>query len=293
MHIPGYPTACNPSITRWHNDYVLSFDAYLENEKMPDRMGLVWLDSDFNVISEPQILPIKNTWQDPRLIPIGDRLYIVFNGSVEMGTRRTFVSEVFDDQGHLSIGDAESLLDFHGMKKDVAERNWVPFVYSDKLLLAYSLMPHRILYPVLGTQTCEEFSSTDAAFTWGWGSPRPGTTALLDGDHYLGFFHSSKVMATIHSGGKPLQHYFIGAYTFEANPPFAVTSVSPAPIVAENFYHGPEYKMVKPMLVVFPCGFVFNDRYVWVVYGKQDHEVWVMKIDKEKMYKTLIPSAGR
>ena len=282
-------TACNPSIARWGNKLVLSFDSYRGDNLLPDQMGLVWLDEDMNVIGEPHILPIKDTWQDPRLASIGDRLYIVFNGTLESGIRRTFLAEVHDNGGQLSIDTPECLLSFPGMREDQGERNWVPFAYFDTLMLTYSIVPHRILRPLIGTQCCGDVSSTPSPFAWDWGTPRAGTTALLDGDRYLAFFHSSKIIATVHSEEKPIHHYFMGAYTFERHPPFAITAVSPFPIVGKDFYHGPEYKTVKPLLVVFPCGFVMNDRFVWVVYGKQDHEAWVVKLDKKRLYESLVP----
>jgi predicted GH43/DUF377 family glycosyl hydrolase len=84
------------------------------------------------------------------------------------------------------------------------------------------------------------------------------------------FDFERSLMATVQSKGKSVQHYFMGAYTFDRQPPFAITAISPSPIVGKNFYRGPEYKTVKPLRVVFPCGFVFDDRYIWVVYGKNE-----------------------
>ena len=289
LEIPGYPTACNPSIARWGNMLLLSFDAYSGDTTAPDRMGLVWLDDDFNVISAPRILHIKDTWQDPRLVSIGNRLYVVFNGALNTTLRRTFIAEVHYDGVHLFTGAPECLLHFPGERADLGERNWVPFAYFDTLLLTYSVVPHRVLRPLINTQTCEDISSTSSPFIWDWGTPRAGTTALLDGDHYLAFFHSSKIMASVHSQGKPIHHYFMGAYTFDRHPPFAITAMSPFTIIAENFYHGPEYRTIKPLLVVFPCGFIFDAHHIWVVYGKQDHEAWVVKLDKKGLYENLVP----
>ncbi len=96
-------------------------------------------------------------------------------------------------------------------------------------------------------------------------------------------------MATAQSQGKSIKHYFFGAYTFDSCPPFSISGVSSSPIVGKDFYSGPEYKTVKPLRVVLPCGFVFYDHYVWVVYGKQDHEVWVAKLCKKGLYASLVP----
>lgn len=287
LEIPGYPTACNPSIVRWGGRLLLSFDAYTGDNIAPDQMGLAWLDEGFHVIGTPHILPIRNTWQDPRLMVMANCLYIVFNGTIHSGTRRTFIARVHYDGVKLSTGTPECFTLFPGVREDLGERNWVPFVYCDRMLITYSIVPHKILEPLFGTQKCEDHSSTTSFFPWQWGTPRAGTGSLLNKDHYLAFFHSHKMMASIQSDRKSVDHYFMGAYTFECHPPFAVTAVSKAPIVDRSFYTGPEYRTVRPLRVIFPCGFVFDDHHIWVVYGKQDHEAWVAKLDKKGLYESL------
>lgn len=290
LQIPGHPNACNPSLIRWHNQFLLSFDAYIQRNDQPDGIGIVYLDDDFNVIGKPKILDLPmNLWQDSRLITITDRLYLVFNGSIAGGIRRMFVVQVELDGEKFILNTPEALLYFPGENADQWERNWIPFVSEDALFLTYSLAPHRVLRPILGTQTCEEISSTPLYCAWNWGTPKPGTAAHLDGDHYLALFHSTKVMTTKHSEEKSVQHYFMGAYTFENRPPFAITAISQTPIVGKGFYHGQEYAMIKPCRVVFPCGIVIDDQFAWVVFGRQDHEVWMAKLEKRGLYESLVP----
>lgn len=294
LQIPDHPYAFNPSLIRWHDKLLLSFDAYTEGTNEPDRIGLAFLDDDFNVIGAPQTLDLPRIrFQDARLTLVKDRLYLVFNGAISGGIRRTFVAEVAHDSGRFTLDTPEVLLHFPGVKADQWERNWIPFEYCNTLLLTTDLVPHRILQPLLGTHQCEEVSSTVFSSEWNWGTPKPGTAALLDGDRYLALFHSVKVIATTHSEGKPLQHYFMGAYTFENHPPFAITAISRNPIVGKNFYHGPEYTLIKPCRVVFPCGIVMDDRFVWVVFGRQDHELWMAKLDKKGLYESMVPVTSR
>jgi hypothetical protein len=85
----------------------------------------------------------------------------------------------------------------------------------------------------------------------------------------------------------------MGAYSFEKHPPFAITAIRQTPIIGNNFYHGPEYKMTKPCCVVFPCGLVLDDHYVWVVFGRQDHEIWMAKLDKKGLYDSMIPATSK
>lgn len=243
LHIPDYPTACNASIVRWDNKLVLSFDAYsVGKEDQPDLMGLAILDENFNVTGIPQILDVpKNLWQDARLVVLDNVLYLVFNGAVDGGVRRTFIAQAYFDGIKFSLKAPQALLHFPGENPTQWERNWVPFVYNNALFLSTHLSPHRILRPLLGSQECEEIASSNFSGSWMWGTPKTGTTAHLDGKHYLAFFHSIKVMPSIHSEGKPIQHYFMGAYTFEDHPPFRITQMSKTPVIGKHFYHGPEY----------------------------------------------------
>lgn len=291
LHIPGYPTACNASIVRWQNRLILSFNAYsVGKEDQPDLMGLATLDEDFKVTGTPQILDVpKNLWQDARLVVLNDTLYLVFNGAIEGQVRRTFITQADFNGVEFSIEPPKAFLHFPGENPNQWERNWIPFVYNNSLLLATQLMPHRILSPVLGSQTCEEITSLNFSSSWMWGTPKTGTTAHLDGNHYLALFHSIKVMPSIHSDGKSIQHYFMGAYTFEDHPPFQVTAMSKEPIVGKHFYHGPEYTMCKPCRVVFPCGYVMDKEFIWVVYGRQDHEIWMAKLEKKGLYSNMEP----
>ncbi len=51
LYIPGHPNAFNPSIARFDEGLILSFDSYSGDHPAPDQTGLVFLDLDFNVIS--------------------------------------------------------------------------------------------------------------------------------------------------------------------------------------------------------------------------------------------------
>jgi predicted GH43/DUF377 family glycosyl hydrolase len=309
LEIPNFPGAFNPSITRYRGELLMSFRIRYRKKIVTNQIGLIFLDEEFNFKSEPYILEYRgadiygNKQQDPRLITIGDRLYILFNNLLEKSSapeycdpprplpeiRKMFVAELFFDGKHFYIQTPDPLIFFEGSKPEQSEKNWVPFEYQEQLLLAHSLTPHRIFRPFLGTRLCGTVACTRTPIQWDWGVLRGGTPALLDGDHYLAFFHSSKLAATAHSQGKKIQHYVMGAYTFEADPPFAITSISKEPIVGKNFYHGLAYKTWKPLHVVFPGGYIMDEHFIWVFYGRQDFEIWAAKLDKKELYQSLVP----
>lgn len=304
LKIARFPDAFNPSITRWHGTLLMSFRIYDRKAGTTDKIGLIWLDDNFRQLGQPKILKVLvpdlnflTKKQDPRLITVGDRLFIVYNNVVknvvDRELRRMLIAEVHFDGEDFYSTTPTYLTHFDGVNDKRSEKNWVPFVYENSLLLGYSLTPHRILRPLLGMDQCEEVATSQGSIDWKWGPLRGGTPALLDGNHYLAFFHSSKSTQTVHSKGRNIPHYFMGAYTFSAHPPFSITSISKEPIVGKNFYHGESYKTWKPLQVVFPAGFIFDDRYVWVVYGRQDHEIWVAKLDKLGLLRSLVPVATK
>lgn len=303
INIPGYPHAFNASIIRWHGFLLLSF-RIIPNSKLSfnSNIGLIRLDDTFKPIGKPQILNMRITSnvpsraEDARLITVKDRLYIVYSDNrepkISRGGFRVYVAELLWKKGIFRMSTPECLSDFEGKNSRIREKNWIPFNYNDTLLLAYSLTPHRIFHPLLNkTGKCQTIAETTIDWLWNWGVPRGGTPALLiNNKEYLSIFHSSNWITTIQSENKPMTHYFMGAYIFAAAPPFEILKISPQPIIGKNFYSKTTYKPYwKPIKAVFPCGLTFDSRYIWIAYGKDDHEIWIAKLDKEALLQSLVP----
>ncbi len=302
IEIPGFPNAFNPSILKW-GDFILMSFRIIPNPKQSftSLLGVIWLNEDFDPISKPQILntrsidsPIPSRAEDGRLIAVGERIYFVYSDNREpkitRGGFRLFCAELDFDGKEFTLQNIDCLSHFEDESKNVREKNWVPFDDNGRLLLAYSLNPHRIFHPLLRTSTCETIATTKGSIHWSWGELRGGTPGLLENGQYLAFFHSSKNMASLQSEGKALLHYFMGAYMFSSKFPFAITQISPRPIVGQGFYEKTNYKPYwKPVKSLFPGGFISDENVIWLAYGKDDYEIWVAKIDKTELFKSLIP----
>lgn len=299
--ISAYPHAFNPSIIRWKGEMLMCFRVIPDPKKSFESwLGLIWLDENFEPISLTQKLQLRNPdslapsrVEDGRLIEVNGSLFLVYSDNedreISKGGFRVYVAKLQEKNGLFSVEHIERLSSFQGNSPNKREKNWVPFTYNNKLLLAYSLSPHLIFTPVFNTNTCKTVSYSPTLVPWDWGDLRGGTGALLDGDQYIAFFHSCIRMSSIHTP-KECNHYFMGAYTFTRDKPFTITQISKQPIIGKDFYHGAEYKPYwGTVRVVFPCGFVADDDYFWVAYGRQDHEMWIAQIDKKKLYKSLIP----
>lgn len=302
IEIPNFRGAFNPSIIRWKDYLLLSFRVRDSRLVSTFQIGLVLLDDNFNPINSPQILDVRSHTplsprkeQDPRLLYVKGQLYLVYSNDIKeldgikYETRRVFVARLTHDGEKFVADTPECLFRFEGERENRWEKNWVPFDYNGNLLLAYSVNPHRVFQYLQGTGSCETLASTKGKINWRWGYLRGGTPALqINEDHYLSFFHSSIPLSTVHSNGVEMLHYFMGAYVFKKTPPFSVTHISPEPIVAKNFYAGPAYKTFKPLRVVFPGGFILDDQYIWIAYGRQDHEIWIVKLDKKGLLDSLV-----
>ena len=297
--IPGYPDAFNPSIVRWQNKLLMSFRYRDPLTQSTDQIALVWLDANFNPTSQPVLLQRNfeitcgsSNAQDPRLIIVNKKLYVVYSNIVTNGLTcvgRMIAAEVYQTNNNFLIYDPTPFLFFDGENINKKEKNWTPFSYNNKLYLAYSINPHIIFTPSFILDSCTTVASTQANINWPWGQLRGGSQALLVNGQYLSFFHSVKALQSVQSGGKLMTHYFMGAYTFDPAPPFALNAISPHPIVAKAFYNGPMYVNWEPLCEVFPCGYVFDANNIYVTYGRQDHECWVVTLDKAGLLNSLQP----
>ncbi len=295
IEIPGHREAYNPSVVRWNNSILMCFRARRQLSRLPDQIGFVFLNESLEPTGDPSLLDLRisnsgvpSKPQDPRLVTIGDQLWMVFSDKFTPLLRRMYIAQVHFDGTHFYTEEPVCLSEFENESKTRWEKNWVPFIYQNELLLAYSIQPHHIMLPIREGK-CLTFAKTPSNFSWKWGPIHGGTPALLIDGQYLSFFQSHTKMASQQSNGKLMPHYFMGAYTFEATPPFAITAASQEPIVGRNFYNGPACVTWKPMRVVFPTGYLDEEDLLWLFYGRQDNEIWRAKIDKKGLLKSLRP----
>lgn len=303
IEIPEYPHAFNPGIVRFQGRLLMSFRTIPDPKKsFNSEIGLVFLDEKFCPVGKPQLLSLRDESsiapcraEDARLIVVGNRLFMVYDDNTEVmsskGGFRVYVTEIHYDGEHFIADPIECLKHFENENKNIREKAWVPFEFKRKLLLAYSILPHKIFYPRLdGTGICDTVACTESNISWDWGILRGGTPAFLEKEGYLAFFHSSIALASAYSSGKQLAHYFIGAYLFSREPPFDILKTSPEPIIGKNFYNGTLYKPYwKPIRCVFPCGYISDDQNIWITYGRDDHETWIVKMDKKGLLNSLVP----
>jgi predicted GH43/DUF377 family glycosyl hydrolase len=293
-----FPNSYNPSLVKFGDGFLMTFRYMPDREKQLwlSDIGVVVLNKNLDPISEPQLLNTRQKFsktpsqaEDARIFSFRDRLFVIFNDNTDKiwfsqwERRDMYIAELFHDQGKFFLSPPIKLSAENHPFRHV-EKNWIPFEWDKTLLLSYSITPHEILYPNLLDGTCYFCHQTTSPVSWNFGTLRGGTPALLVDGEYLAFFHSSSYMESAVSYGWNLYHYFTGAYTFSANPPFELKKISSKPIVADNFYTA-SYSNKR---VIFPGGFAVCDDLIYMAYGKDDFEMWIATIDKRALMDSLV-----
>ena len=116
-------------------------------------------------------------------------------------------------------------------KKEVKEKNWMPFVYGeDELYMVHSVSPHRVFkmapngdaVAMYTTKNLHLLNRFHAMHIHG-GPPLTFIDASLHPEvkqsYYLGILHYFKLVNVV-------KHYYHFAYKMEAGPPFRICAVS-------------------------------------------------------------------
>lgn len=161
------------------------------------------------------------------------------------------------------------------------EKNWLWFWHGGELHMIYQTRPHIV---TRWDNTCcvaEEFVTYEGSPNWTMGHPRGGTAPVRVGDQYFCFFHSSTPWTHLQ------RRYHVGAYSFDAAPPFRIRQMTAKPILSGS--QSDPWAKGKP-LVVFPCAALFDGN-EWVVsMGVNDLVSAWLRIPHAKLLKRLEPA---
>lgn len=258
-------------------------------------IGVVHLNDQFEQGNEEfkKIHVPTDYAEDPRAILVNNQLYLLYNAlnTDNLNNRCMYVAHL--DKTSFDV-TYNTILD---MNLQWIEKNWSPFEYigADQkacFFLEYQISPRKLLQlPDPQVNKMEnlilplEVSYLPLSWQKKWGKVRGGTPAQKIGNEYLGFFHSS-----FKENG--LLWYVMGAYTFEAHPPFRITGISNHPILFRGIFETPYAKMAPlDKRVIFPSGFVVekqNDQeLIHVTCGENDSSVKIITLDKENLMKSM------
>lgn len=297
--LSDYPGSFNPSLIKTDYGFLLSF-RYLPDPLLQPTIsyiGLLKLSNDLTPLDRPQLIDTRTSMkkipsksEDARLFKFKDDIFVVYNDDIyapnpKIANRRDmFIAKLNMIDGEYVAETPIKLVHEERFEQHI-QKNWVPFEWNENLLFGYSLAPHEIVQNDLEDSLCKVVCETYSPVPWDWGQMRGGTQAELVDGEYLAFFHSSVDARSDISNYKKYIHYFMGAYTFSAQPPFELTKMTQFPIFDKGFYTQSNYYK----RVIFPGGFAVDGDYIYLAYGKDDCEVWIAKMSKSELFNLLKP----
>jgi len=292
----------NPSLIESGSGYDLFFrydviNPNLAYARFSSRIGVVPLNHRFEQEDQEfKRIDLQTEYaDDPRVLMIGNQLYLFCNRLLESYPKCRSMCAANIDQNTYAVNYSTTLdINLHWV-----EKNWSPFEYigedqKPRIFLEYRINPRKLLE--LPNPQVNELKNVlvpaEAAYLsipWAekWGEISGGTPAKKIGDEYLGFFHSW------FTDENRSVWYVMGAYTFNATPPFNLTGISKYPILFKGIYETPYSNTASVgKRVIFPSGFVLENQngreVIHLACGENDCGVKIVTMDKEKLLKSIL-----
>lgn len=270
-NVPG--SYYNASLIKEKQGYTLIFR--YDDQKGHSYLGKTFLNDHWEEQTSFQTIDTQSDQsQDARIFEFNDTQMIIFNDipSYNPSNRIMRLTRLIGNQA-LPYHDIDTKL-----KK--MEKNWSPFVYEGELYFEYALNPRKIL-KLNGLKFIESREKLPWPRCWGK-KLRGSTPPLRLGDIYLAFFHSS-------FKEKAKRWYVMGAYTFEAKPPFRITKISSHPILFEGIYDSPHNPIQKDLYCIYPAGAVVEKDKLYLSCGENDSSIKIVTFDFNKLLQSLKP----
>lgn len=270
---------CNCSIFRFRDQLMLAY-----------RVG--WAGTHLSVceLDEKTLQPVgesKHMWphhercqhgrEDPRLFVHNRQLHVFFHGVEVVGGKTVCHPMISRLDNSLQV-EHTWCVDYPGRAE--WEKNWGPFVWEGELFSVYSINPHVVLHHVGGQ--AYPFATTERHLPWTGGVLRGGAPPIRVGNEYWSVFHGAL--------NKGLWTYNVGVYAFEARPPFAITRITPDPILWPDSSE-PLPDELKGKSVVFPCGAIREGADWLISYGHHDVDCRIARFRHADIERALRPLA--
>ena len=274
LNIEGLYT--NGSITNFQNSQ------YIALRKIDHQNSSIWLAKKEGENLKGAIsLPLRSLHaEDPRLIVYKNQLVVVYNDLVGNFRRMHLAFLTLEDEG-IQVQKIQ-MLKKEGEEKNT-EKNWVPFCHADQLYFVYETYPWTILkYEEDGV--CTIFKSLDILIPGETPHLSGGTPALKVGDEFVSFYHiRSGLTRSYVSWNRYI--YLVGAYAFDANPPFRLKKMTVRPLSYRGAYNLTD----NPKKILYPVGVIDQGDHFEVSVGVNDDRTEIVHVDKEKLFSLMSP----
>jgi len=263
---------------------------------------IAWAPLDDTRIAGPlREIPISKgpnadqQWEDPRIWNLGrtgarakdNKLWLTCTNFIQKKTWAHQAMVVLDnDFSILTTLHPEYGVNGRSIRENKGhEKNWTWFFHDDKPHLIYQNQPHTVVEMDSACSPQREYKTEMPNRLWrgDLGEPRGGTNPVRVGDEYWCFFHSSQPW------WNNRRRYFMGAYAFEAKPPFRITRMSSEPMLKGSLKNR---RIGEFPLVVFPGGALFDEaKQEWlVVMGINDCECGWQKLPHDFLLSMTLPT---
>lgn len=216
--------------------------------------------------------------EDPRLFTIQGRTFISYVSAEGCGPGATAWIGVVELAADLASPQGPTWWPSIGGNGSPGgyEKNWLFFECSGQSWCLYRTDPCRFYRVDLDARHVHEVIEPLAAPKWESGEPSGGTPPVRVGEEFFSFFHSSAVPPA--SVAYPDRVYYMGAYAFEARPPFRFTRFTPRPLAVGAFT-----RTMRNRPVVFPCSAQYDGGTWTIAYGFNDEECRVTTLDHARL----------
>lgn len=220
---------------------------------------------------------------DPRLIWVGNKLLMVYSSTEEVGIR----NECIRGGIIMDLDKSNNFIDFEQFrispKVNERNKNWVPFIYNDKIYLIAHISPHVIYEFDLETKNCELKYKTNWISPWSLNGQLRGNTNVvkLDDGNYLNTFHTANWYGKTY-------YYDNGAYIFEGKPPFNVIKCANRTYMKAEDAVEPYFRKKDIIKCTFPVGLVKENDNLLISYGDNDSCVKIAEITVKEMENLMV-----
>ena len=285
----------NPSICAWRGRRLMVYRC--ETAEGKQFLGLCELDGlkPRPSVRVDTLAPDGSLDQeDPRLVVMGDRLYLSF-AEVDLKNPANCICR----QCLVELG--EDLRVLRRVPLDIwrngtqIEKNWSwfdaydPVMQLERLGLVYRFSPMQVMLLEPSGRPLNGVHSSEGIARWNHGAVNGRTPPLrLDKDRFFTFF----------GGWRPhpsrIGFYYFAAATFSAKPPYEVLGMSRSPIAFGSdrsfAYVSPRAPMHNP-LCIFPAGMVFEGEDVILSVGVNDSWCCFLRYNVPKLLAGMAPPA--
>ena len=250
--------------------------------------------SEMKQIKLPKGASNQEQWEDPRIFNLGrtgaeaanNKLWLTCTNFIQKKTYAHQAMAILDNDMEL-LGINHPVYGTNGRtitENSAHEKNWTWFMHDGKPHMIYAMTPHTVIETDATCTPTKEYKTQEINRLWraDLGTPRGGSNPVRVGDEYWCFFHSSQPWWN----GR--RRYFMGAYAFEAKPPFRITRMSSEPLLKGS---NQDKRILEFPIVVFPGGAVFDEaKQEWfVVMGINDCQCGWQKIPHEALLSMTLP----